>query len=357
MIIEMLAHLTRDLGTRVLIMSATLPSILRKVLEIALGPLDEVKASEETFRRFRRHRLRLRAGDLTSENMLIEIRQAARQGLAVLVVATTVGRAQQIWKALRDRRHLGPGPNVRLLHGRFCGRDRFGKEEDLRTAVATGIEERDRQPIVLVATQVVEVSLDVDFDVLFSDPAPTEALHQRFGRRRRRDNSDVVVMTTIPPGSLVYSERLVERALKELAGVDGTQIDEAAVQSLLDAVYDGDFGDRWREEVARARGEFRRSVLDGLGVFDSSPELARTFDELFDGSEVLPRSLEEVFKEMSEQQPLLAPSLLVPVTSGQFNWLRRQQRLRFRQDGVAVADAPYDDETGLDLGAARADSA
>jgi CRISPR-associated endonuclease/helicase Cas3 len=211
---------------------------------------------------------------------------------------------------------------------------------------------------VLVATQVVEVSLDVDFDILFSDPAPLEALVQRFGRvnrRRRCESADVVVMTTVQRDSPVYPVGLVERALKGLASRDGTRIDEADLQALLDTVYDGAIGERWMRDVAEARDEFRRNVLDGLEVFDSSPDIAHTFDELFDGSEVLPASLEEAFGDVSERQPLLAPSLLVPVTSGQFNWLRRQQRLRFREDGVAVADAPYDDETGLDLGAARAD--
>jgi CRISPR-associated endonuclease/helicase Cas3 len=358
MIIETLAHLSRDLEASVLVMSATLPSVLRQALDDAIGPLEEVRASMAMFREFSRHRLRIRAGDLVSDETLREVVEAAQRGLAVLVVATTVGRAQQIWKALRDPTRLGPSANVRLLHGRFCGRDRFAKEDQLRNAVATRLDSSRRQPIVLVATQVVEVSLDIDFDILFSDPAPLEALVQRFGRvnrRRRLASADVVVMTAVPRDSSVYPEPLVEQTLKTLGPLDGTRIDEADIQALIDGVYDGDIGKRWRKEVARAGDEFRRSVLDGLEVFDSSPELAHAFDELFDGSEVLPALLEEPFEEMNERQPLLAPSLLVPVTSGQLSWLGRQRRLRFRADGVAVADVPYDSETGLDVSAARRD--
>ncbi|MGH7552978.1 MAG: CRISPR-associated helicase Cas3', partial [Longimicrobiales bacterium] len=356
MIVETLAHLARDLGVSAMIMSATLPAILRQALDDAIGPVDEVKASPETFRQFSRHRVQLREADLASNDTLIEIVETAQRGLAVLVVATTVGRAQEIWKALRAPNRLGPSENVRLLHGRFCGRDRFAKEEELRSAVATGLDSKHRQPIVLVATQVVEVSLDIDFDILFSDPAPLEALVQRFGRvnrKRRRESADVLVMTTIPCDSPVYPLWLVDRALKSLASWDRRKINEADVQALLDTVYDGDVGERWKREVARARDEFRRNVLDGLEVFDSSPELARRFDELFDGSEVLPTSLEMPFAELSEREPLLAPSLLVPITSGQFNRLQRRRCLRFSGDGVAVADVPYDTETGLDLGAAQ----
>jgi CRISPR-associated endonuclease/helicase Cas3 len=131
MIVGFLRHLVRELGAAVLVMSATLPSVLREVLESTIGPLDEVKASEETFRRFVRHRLRLFPADLTGPDALTEIVTAARQGLAVLVVATTVRRAQEIWRVLRAPDRLGPASDVRLLHGRFCGRDRFGKEEEL----------------------------------------------------------------------------------------------------------------------------------------------------------------------------------------------------------------------------------
>lgn len=353
MIVGLLGHLVHELGASALVMSATMPRVLREVLESTIGPVDEVRASGETFRRFARHRLRLFPADLTSPEALTEIVSAARQGLAVLVVATTVRRAQGVWKALRAPERLGPTSDVRLLHGRFCGRDRFAKEEDIAMAVATRIDAVRRRPIVLVATQVVEVSLDVDFDILFSDPAPIEALVQRFGRvnrRRRLEVADVVVMSSIPALSPVYSQWLVQRALEALSALDGSRVDEMAIQPLLDAVYEGEYGERWKTQVAASRDDFMRNVLESLAVFDSSPELADTFDEMFDGSEVLPASLEPAFEAMGERDPVLAPSLLVPVSAAQLGELRRTARLHVRRDGVAVAHAPYDAETGLELG-------
>jgi CRISPR-associated endonuclease/helicase Cas3 len=174
-------------------------------------------------------------------------------------------------------------------------------------------------------------------------------------RRRRREAADVVVMTAVPAGSPVYSQWLVERALTALTVLDGSSVDEMAIQPLVDSIYDGAHGERWKQQVAAARDEFTRNVLDGLAVFDSSPELADTFDELFDGSEVLPLSLEPAFDAMGEREPVLAPSLLVPVTAGQFARMKREGRLHIRRDGIAVAKVPYDDETGLDLGHASGD--
>jgi CRISPR-associated endonuclease/helicase Cas3 len=352
MILELFSHLVRELGARVFIMSATLPTILRHELEAAIGTTTHVKASSATYERFQRHRIRLIDGGLLDPSTLDRIVESARKGQSVLVVATTVGRAQQAWEALRQPEHLGQEATVKLLHGRFCGRDRFEKEQELRSAVATDRPYNQRKPVVLVATQVVEVSLDVDFDVLFSDPAPLEALLQRFGRVNRKGrlkNADVAVMTKIPPDSPVYAIALVEGALECLASFNGEMVDESKVQTWLDKIYSGKEGKEWKREVTKARQEFRRDVLDTLSVFDSSPELGRRFDELFDGSEVVPKILEAQYLEWLERDPLLASSLLVPITSRQIGWLNWQRRLTSTSDGVRVANAAYDAEIGLQL--------
>lgn len=358
MILELLSHLVHDLGVHVLVMSATLPAALRDLLQAAIGDPTEIVASPQTFKEFRRHRLILEDGNLLDPDCIERIAEAARDGRNVLVVATTVGRAQEAWRILRQHASLSAKVDVRLLHGRFCGRDRFAKEEAIRARLGTGRPGRSAEPVVLIATQVVEVSLDVDFDILFSDPAPLEALVQRFGRvnrKRRLLSADVVVMKRIPEGDPVYQRELVEASLSCLAPSNGEIVDEVSVQGWLDTVYSGPTGNRWRLAVDQARREFRRDVLDSLGVFDSSPEIERRFDELFDGSEVLPRGLETEYDELVDREPLIAASLLVPVTSRQAGWLRRQNRLHSLRDGIRVADAHYDSETGLDLSRAVPD--
>jgi len=351
MILEMLSHLAHDLGAGCFIMSATLPSLLRDELHDVANQASHIEASVATFDAFKRHRINVANSDLLDDAQVDEITSAARTGQSVLVVATTVARAQEIWQRLRSPSRLGPQAFVELLHGRFCGRDRFEKEQRVFAAAATG---KDRvRPVVLVATQVVEVSLDVDFDVLFSDPAPLEALLQRFGRvnrARRLKVADVIIMNRIPESSPVYSEQLVRSAIKILSSVDGEIVNESGIQSWLDQVYSGEFGRQWEEEVKRARRDFRRDVLDSLSVFDSSPELEKRFDSLFDGSEVLPACLLQEYELLSERDPLLAPALLVPVTSGQAAMLQRQGRLRQLADGIRVANVGYDSELGLALG-------
>lgn len=347
-ILAFLGWSARRLGTRILVLTATMPPVLEDVIAETLGDLARVRADEATFRAFRRHRLHVRPGDMLVDPVLDEIAQRSRAGDAVLVVATTVARAQEMFARLRARL---PGDVVRLLHSRLIGRDRFSREGALRRDVGTGT--RTTAP-VLVATQVVEVSLDVDFDVLYSDPAPLEALVQRFGRvnrGRRRPDLPVIVFDAPADGCGVYEPLLIESALGVLRPLSGEVIDEAQVSAWLGVVYSGAFATRWRREVESAREEMARDVLERPLAFRSDEELVDMFDKMFDGAEVVPARFEAEYLKLAEDQPLEASTLLVPVSWAQVERLQRKGRARrggkARHDRVWVADVDYDDERGL----------
>lgn len=351
MILAQLEHLVHDLKARVLVISATLPKVLQEMLKTVLGVTQWISATPECYTAFQRHRLHLRESDLLAEETINEMAKQAGEGLAVLVVATTVQRSQEIFYRLS--RAVDSQIPIELLHGKFCPRDRLVKEQRMMELVATNHRDYKREPLILVATQVVEVSLDVDFDMLFTDPAPMEALLQRFGRvnrGRRHQEREVIVMTGLPENCPVYSEVLIRRALESLSTLNGQMIDEARVQTLLDAVYQGFVADWWRSEVKKAMDDFRREVLSCLYPFESDERIEERFDEMFDGLEVLPLGLLEDYLHLSQTEPLLAPSLLVPVTRSQFWRLKKENRLK-RVDGhVWGVQSPYDSLSGLQLG-------
>jgi CRISPR-associated endonuclease/helicase Cas3 len=113
----------------------------------------------------------------TSVDALELIVEAARAGAAVAYIRNAVDDAREIAEALRAR-----GLEPILFHARFAMGDRLSIE---KTVLATfGKESGRAQRIgkVLVATQVVEQSLDLDFDVMISDLAPVDLLIQRAGR-------------------------------------------------------------------------------------------------------------------------------------------------------------------------------
>jgi CRISPR-associated endonuclease/helicase Cas3 len=342
MILATLRHLTRDLGVKALIMSATMPRRLLQFLHELLPDNQHLSATQETFAAFRRHRVNLLEGDLLEAATVDRIKGDAEKGRAVLVVATTVGRAQELYRQLRP----SLGNLVSLLHGRFHADDRFRKEK----ALAHQRGPNGDEPVVLVSTQVVEVSLDVDFDVLYSDPAPLESLVQRFGRinrRRRVPLRDVFVMKSIPEGSPVYKTALLAAALDQLGRIDKQSLDESMIQQMLDSIYEGSLGESWSLELNKHMADFQKNVLDALMPFRSSEDLRDRFDELFDGYQVLPASFEQEYALRLEEDELRAPGLLVPITSGQFFAIKPKPKFN-----VLIAEREYSEEEGLHIDAA-----
>ncbi|NJO05929.1 MAG: CRISPR-associated helicase Cas3', partial [Chloroflexaceae bacterium] len=238
LILRLVAYLRAQYHARFFVMSATFPRLIHTVLYDALGSATAIRATDDLFQAFQRHRLRLMDGALEHPTIFCQIVARAQSGESVLVCCNTVGRAQMLWQMLRQE--LGAAATVELLHSRLNGRDRLAREE--RVQRLCGLNSMARAPIVVVATQVVEVSLNIDLDTIFTDPAPLEALIQRFGRvnrNRRLPLTDVhVCREPIPEQNLrPYDTRLLHGTLAVLEPQQGQPIDEAAVSDWLDALY------------------------------------------------------------------------------------------------------------------------
>lgn len=348
MILGMVRHLVSELGSRVFVMSATMPGPMLRVVQESLGASAKIRADAKTYEQFRRHLPILRAGELLDEGNIQAMAAAYRGGQSVLAVATTVKRAQE----LRKRLETALNEPVELLHGRFHSEDRARKEMALLAKMGVG-RASDRSPCILVATQVVEVSLNIDFDVLYSDPAPLEALLQRFGRvNRDRAKAGSVkpvnVMQEIPEGCPVYQERLVRAAISELEQVAGEPLDEAHVQRMLDSIYSGSCAEEWLAAVRAAMERFNRDVLSQSKPFETNEALEEMFEEMFDGYEVLPGPLLDEYRKRMDERPLSAAGLTVPITTGQFHMLRGKGLIG-KEEGLVMANCPYDSNNGLDV--------
>jgi CRISPR-associated endonuclease/helicase Cas3 len=102
---------------------------------------------------------------------------AARAGAAVAWVRNAVDDAITAARLLRAR-----GLDPMLFHARFAMGDRLDREVDVLRGFGKNSDVADRRGRVLVATQVVEQSLDLDFDMMVSDLAPADFVIQRAGR-------------------------------------------------------------------------------------------------------------------------------------------------------------------------------
>lgn len=224
----LLVHLLRwllALGSSVVLLSATLsPSIRRKLAEVVAADMPETEEEYPRLSVFRRgeavhqkhfeadpaRRLAMRLQRIPPD--LPSLRSALEEHLAVggmgLALVNTVQRAQDLYRLLPDGepleregervgKRLSDGTEVFLFHARYPA-DRRQKREDQALETFGDRGSRVGRKI-LIATQVAEQSLDLDFDLISTDLAPIDLVLQRAGRlwrhaRKSRPVSEPVLL-------------------------------------------------------------------------------------------------------------------------------------------------------------------
>lgn len=323
LILKTVEYLRQNYGARFFVMSATFPSLIKTWIKDALGNPPEINAEPALFQEFQRHKLDVIEGDLLAPENLDAIADTVKYGQSVLVACNLVARAQDAYTQLQSRLK-GVNVPVVLLHGRFNMQDRGVKESLIRKKAATRNEERT--PVLLVATQVVEVSLDIDLNTIYTDPAPLEALVQRFGRinrgRKTKPYAIVHVFTQPDDGQKIYEPALVNCSLNILQRENGKPIDESKIGEWLDEIYTGDIAEQWTQEFTKAAQEFDEICVRTLRPFDTDAALEEQFYKAFDGIEVLPEVLMDEYLRRKDEQPIVADELLVPISWGRYKGLQ-----------------------------------
>jgi CRISPR-associated endonuclease/helicase Cas3 len=197
-ILDELLGWLRQLGSSVILLSATLPRKRRKELAEAWGgveatspsphyprvtriqtgsPVETLPGPTEASRTVKLERL---PQDL--DKIAAQIDERLAQGGCVAWIVNRVQRAQDAFLALK-KRGFQMGHDLELFHARLPVGERARREQVLLNAFSR----RGRRPqrCVVVATQVIEQSLDLDFDFMVSDLAPIDLLIQRAGRLHR----------------------------------------------------------------------------------------------------------------------------------------------------------------------------
>ncbi|MFN4266579.1 MAG: CRISPR-associated helicase Cas3' [Aquabacterium sp.] len=114
-----------------------------------------------------------------------EVMSKVSEGGCGVVIVNTVNRAQELYALLKE--HIEDDTVLMLFHARFPADERRALEQ--RVMKLFGRAGSRPQRAVLIATQVVEQSLDIDFDFMISDLAPIDLLLQRAGRLHRHERS------------------------------------------------------------------------------------------------------------------------------------------------------------------------
>ncbi|WPX08951.1 CRISPR-associated helicase/endonuclease Cas3 [Anaerocellum danielii] len=190
------------MGGRFLVMTATLPKFIRdEILSISglnkenLTEINLYKNWKENCENFYKHKIEIAVLDEEQELLTGEVSkiiQEAKEGKRVLVILNTVKFAQRVYKEIKEKaKEEAFEGAVYLLHSRFTIDDRKKKEDELlkefqNPRFFSQSDKNEGVGKILVATQVVEASLDIDADVLFTEVCPLDTLVQRMGRVSRR---------------------------------------------------------------------------------------------------------------------------------------------------------------------------
>ncbi|TCO82055.1 CRISPR-associated Cas3 family helicase [Plasticicumulans lactativorans] len=183
-----------------------------------------------------------------TDAVLDELLAKARAGGRVAVICNLVDAAQQLARALRAR---APDVAVDLFHARYRFRDRQARER--RILAVYGPQAACGSGRILVATQVVEQSLDLCFDWLVTQLCPIDLLFQRLGRLHRHPRSYAPGCTTTACTVLLPTEadfgvhrriygdaRVLWRTAQRLRGCDGAIHFPLAYRGWIEDVYDED---------------------------------------------------------------------------------------------------------------------
>ena len=366
LILALITYLREGYRARFFIMSATFPRIIREKLADALGASETVTADDAIFQAFCRHRLHLLDGELTTIG-IERIVDDVRSGKRVLACANTVRRAQEVYDALL---RAGLERNqVLLIHSRYIIRDRTAREQAIMARCGIGVP---AAPMVLVATQVVEVSLNIDLDTIYTDPAPLEALLQRFGRVNRACSKGICpvhVFRQPDDGQYVYGRhkdpqqqgRIVRVTLAELERHNEQEIDEAQTNDWLDRIYDDPLLKADWEANYQLVAQNAARVLANLRPFNSDPQKEEEFEQLFDNVEVLPECFEQQYLDCLKKEEFIEASrYFVGISTRKYAELARKGLVRPADDPEGkrrkwVVRLPYDVEMGLSFDARSSD--
>ncbi|MCB5951159.1 CRISPR-associated helicase Cas3' [Enterococcus sp. BWT-B8] len=227
-LIKGLKYIT-DYGGKFAILTATLPPFIVDLLKEndIVFELPEKPFIDEKLPL--RHSIEVIHDEITVNPILSKYSQNR-----VLVICNTIKRAKEIYQQLQEELS---SEEVHLLHSQFIKQDRRNKEEQI-FKFGQVPDKAEKKAGIWVATQVVEASLDIDFDILLTELTDLNGLFQRMGRcyrKRSLDNSGTNVFVFDEKCSgvgFVVDKKLHELSKEALSDAYGPLSEEQKMQRI-----------------------------------------------------------------------------------------------------------------------------
>ena len=214
------------MGGKIAIMTATLSPFVKELLE------KYVRFSKDNQKVFIndsiRHNVKVRDRKINAKDILDLYEENERKGISnkILVVCNKIATAQKLMEEVKaEVAGKNISVTVNIFHSRFIKKDRAKLEEEIikfgKTYDKNG--NLDKQSGIWIATSIVEASLDIDFDYLFTELLDLNSLFQRFGRCNRKGAKNVTmyncyVYTRLDEGDFILGNKgFIDKTIFELS--------------------------------------------------------------------------------------------------------------------------------------------
>lgn len=214
------------MGGKIAIMTATLSPFVKELLEKYVG---FSKDNQKVFINDSiRHNVEVRDRKINAKDILDLYEENERKGISnkILVVCNKIATAQKLMEEVKaEVAGKNISVTVNIFHSRFIKKDRAKLEEEIikfgKTYDKNG--NLDKQSGIWIATSIVEASLDIDFDYLFTELLDLNSLFQRFGRCNRKGAKNVTmyncyVYTQLDEGDFILGNKgFIDKTIFELS--------------------------------------------------------------------------------------------------------------------------------------------
>jgi len=331
-------------GGNFMIMTATLPGIYKEELEKMGVKFKYNKFLTET----NRHRIQIREEKIIDD---IEVIKEKGKTSSVLIIVNTINKAIELYKQMQDE-------EVNVLHSRFINEGRNRLEREIKEF------SKSKKKGIWITTQIVEASLDIDFDYLFTEMSTLDSLFQRLGRCYRsreykNEECNIYIYEKDISGiGYVYDKEIAKMSGEILRKFNGKILSEKEKVDMVEKLYS-------RENLKGTKFlkafESGMNVLNNIVDYDVSKSDAQKLLRNIENIKVIPKSIYDnnldLFEEYNQAEDKREKLEIMRKIERLTTSIRKTQKYKIGDriskvkyiDDVFCIDMKYDEKIGLIL--------
>ncbi len=341
-------EMIHKIGGHFMVMTATLPKIYTDKLEEMGINFRFNKFISDVLR----HKISIQKKSMKED--LDNIGEKANKH-KVLVIVNTINKAIELFSLLKEKKY----ENVQLLHSRFIKRDRNRKEKEILE-----FSKNQEENGIWITTQLVEASLDIDFDYLFTEMSTLDSLFQRFGRCYRKrsykgEKANVFIYSKDISGiGYVYDKEIYSKSMELIEAYNGRFIEEKEKVTLVEKLYcrQNLDGTKFLETF-----EDSMDILNNIIDYDTSKTQAQKLLRNIENITVIPKKIYDenlsLFKQYEQETDYKVKSKIKrELNKLTTNISKKQQKILKEYlitnpylEDTFIIDLKYESERGLIL--------